>query len=125
MRLVSGLLGLPLVATILIALIQGTRHLSWEWPAHAHHHLLGNISTAVGLAIVSLLVIFGPLQRSERWAWWALLVTGISIYGGFWLANAAVGLSEPAAITSQAVQTALYAAGLALAWRKVQSRAAA
>ena len=126
MRLVSSLLGLPLVATILIALIQGTRHLSWDWPVHAHHHLLAHITSAVGLSIVSLLLIFGPLQRRERWAWWALALAGVAIYGGFWLGNATVGLGEPGAApnTSQAVQTVSYLLGLALGWRELRERAA-
>ncbi len=126
-RLVSSLLGLPLIATILISLIQGTRHLSWDWPVHAHHHLLAHIASAVGLSVVSLLLIFGPLQRGEPWVWWALAIAGLAIYGGFWLGNAAVGLGEPGAApnTSQAVQTVLYMLGLALGWREVNGRAAA
>ncbi len=127
MRLVSSLLGLPLVATILIALIQGTRHLCWDWPVHAHHHLLAHITSAVGLSVVSLLLLLGPLQRRELWAWWALAIAGVAIYGGFWLGNATVGLGEPIAApnTSQAVQTASYLLGLALAWRELKKRAAA
>ena len=120
MRLVSSLLGLPLVATILIALIQGTRHLSWDWPVHAQHHLLAHITSAVGLSVVSLFLIFGPLKRREPWAWWALAIAGVGIYGGFWLGNATVGLGEAGAapITSQAIQSVLYLIGLILGWRE-------
>lgn len=121
MRLVSVLLGLPLVATILVGLIRGTRHLTWDWPVHAHHHLVAHVTSAVGLSVVSLLVLAGPMQRRERWAWWALLVTGTAIYGGFWLGNAVVGLGEPGAVpnTAQAVQTAAYLLGLILGWRRM------
>ncbi len=117
MRTVSALLGLPLVATIVIALAQGTRHFAWDWPVHAHHHLLAHLSSAVGLCIVSLLLVFGPLRRGEAWAWWALCIAGVAIYGGYWLGNATVGLGEPglAPNTSQAIQTLMYVAGLVLA----------
>jgi hypothetical protein len=121
MRLASVLLGLPLIATILVALIQGTRHLAWSWPAHAQHHLISHIALAVGLGTICLLLVAGPLRRSERWSWWALAVAGIAIYGGFWLGNATVGLGEPGAgpNTSQAIQSALYVSGLVIAWREL------
>ena len=125
MRLASALLSLPLVATILIASIQGSRHLAWDWPVHAHHHLLAHICAAVGLSVVSMFLVLGPLQRREAWAWWALLVAGLAIYGGFWLGNAMVGLGEPAVAPniSQAVQTLVYVLGLVLAGRSVLVRA--
>lgn len=66
---------------------------------HAHHHLIAHITSVVGLSVVSLLVLAGPLQRGQRWAWWGLLVTGVAIYGGFWLGNVVVGLGEPDAGT--------------------------
>ena len=127
MRIASVLLGLPLVASVLITCIQGPRHLSWQWPVHAQHHLLGHITTVVGLSVVSLLLVVGPLQRRERWAWWALVVTGVSLFGGFWLGNLMVGLGEPGAVpnTSQALQASVYLLGLVLAWRGVSVRASA
>ena len=127
MRLASLLLGLPLVATILVALIQGTRHLSWSWPVHAHHHLISHITLAVGLGTICLMLIVGPLRRLERWSWWSLVVAGVAIYGGFWIGNATIGLGEPGAgpNTSQAIQSALYASGLAVAWRELAKAHAA
>lgn len=114
---------MPLVATVLVSLIRGTRHLASDWPVHAHHHLIADITGAVGLAVVSLLILIGPMRRRERWAWWALLVAGTAIYGGFWLGNAVVGLGEPGAVpnTAQAVLSALYLAGLALAWPALEA----
>jgi hypothetical protein len=121
MRLASLLLGLSLVATILVALIQGTRHLSWSWPVHAHHQLISQIALAVGMSIICLMLISGPLRRMERWSWWALAVGGVATYGGFWIGNATIGLGEPGAApnTSQAIQSALYASGLVIAWREL------
>ena len=71
-------------------------------------------------------LVFGPLQRREAWAWWALLVAGLAIYDGFWLGNAMVSLGEPGAApnTSQVVQTLLSALGLVLARRGLLVRAA-
>lgn len=119
MKAASIFLGLPLVATVLVSLIRGTRHLGWEWPVHAHHHLIANISTSVGLCVVALMILSGPMQRREKWAWWALAIAGVAIYGGFWLGNVVVGLGEPGAVpnTAQGVQTGLYLVGLMLGWR--------
>lgn len=120
------LLGVPLLATIGVAVIRASRHLSWDWPTHAHHHLLGHIATAVGLAVVSLLVVRGPLRAGEPWAWWALAVAGLAIFGGFWLGNVTVGFGEPAAqaYTAQAVLSAVYVSGLAVSWpRRAERRA--
>lgn len=123
MRLVSALLGLSLLASILVTLFRGTRHLAWDWPVHAHHHLIAQIAAVVGLSVVSLLILAGPMRRRERWAWWSLLVAGMAIYGGFWLGTAVVGLGEPGTVpnTAQAVQTAVYAAGLLLGWRRLET----
>ncbi len=105
-KLTSTLLSLPLLATILISLIQATRHVAEGWPIHAQNHLVGHISVAVGLAIVSLLLVFGPLRRREHWAWWA--VAGSATYVGFWIANLTVGFGESATLpnTSQAIHSA-------------------
>jgi hypothetical protein len=84
---------------------------------------LAPIAAVVGLSVVSLLILAGPMQRRERWAWWSLLVAGMAIYGGFWLGNAVVGLGEPGRVpnTAQAVQTAVYSAGLLLGWRRLET----
>lgn len=104
----------PLVATIGIAVIRGSRHFAWDWPTHAHHHLLAHITAAVGLSVVALMVLFGPLRRRKGWAWWALVVAGVAIFGGYWAGNLTVGLGIEAAQpnTAQAVLTATYTLGL-------------
>lgn len=119
----SVLLGIPLVATIFIAVIRGSRHFSWDWPTHAHHHLLANIATAVGLAVVALLVLIGPLHRGERWSWWGLAVAGLSLNGSYWLGNVTVGLGIDPLVPNlaQSVLTLSFLAGLVLAWREIGS----
>lgn len=113
------LLRAPLVVSIGVAVIRGSRHFSWDWPTHAHHHLVGNISTVVGLSVVSLLIVRGPLRDGEAWAWWALVVSGLALFGGYWLGNVTVGFGEPAtqANVAQTVLTLSYASGLAVARR--------
>jgi hypothetical protein len=126
MRLASVLLALPLVANALINALQAPRHFSEGWPVHAQHHLLDHITAAIGLSLVSLLLVFGPLRRGERWAWWGLVVAGVLLFGGYWLANATVGLGLPAAVpnASQAIQAALYSVGLGLALQDTSPAAA-
>lgn len=125
MKAASVFLGLPLVAAVLVSLFRGTRHLARDWPVHAHHHLVGNVSTAVGLALVGLLIVLGPMRRRERWAWWALVIAGVAIYGGFWAGNAIVGLGEPGAVpnTAQGIQSGLYLVGLVLGRRALTASA--
>lgn len=121
LRLSSALLAVPLIAAMLIAVIRGSRHFSWDWPTHAHHHLLANIATAVGLAIVALLVLIGPLQRGEPWSWWGLAVTGLALFGGYWLGNVTVGLGIDPLVpnVAQSVLTLSFLVGLVLAWREL------
>ena len=123
MRLATWLLGLPLAASILVALTRATVHFSAGWPTHAQHHLVHQIAIALGIAWVSFLVLLGPLQRREQWAWRALAVAGAFIYGGYWLGNLTVGHEGAATVpnASQAIQTVLYAAGLVLSRRQLSS----
>lgn len=123
LRLSSALLGIPLLAAMLIAVIRGSRHFSWDWPTHAHHHLLANIATAVGLAIVALLILIGPLQRGEQWAWWGLAVTGLCLFGGYWLGNVTVGLGIDPLVPNiaQTVLTLSFLVGLVLTWSEVDA----
>lgn len=54
-----------------IALIRGTRHLAWDWQVHAHHHLVAQITGAVGLAVVSLALLV-PMNVGVGWSAWRL-----------------------------------------------------
>ena len=120
MKLACVLLAIPLVANAFINAVQAPRHFSEGWPVHAQHHLLDHITAAIGLSAVSLLLVFGPLRRGERWAWWALVAAGIALFGGYWLATATLGLGTPSTVpnASQAVQAVLYVFGLGLAVRR-------
>lgn len=118
MRTAKILLTIPLAATIIVALTRATVHFELSWPMHAQHHLVHQIVLFIGISILGLLLVFGPLKRKESWAWWALLVTGLSIFGGFWLGHPLVGLGEPGMIpnTAQGILTLCFALGLGFAW---------
>ena len=120
MKLATILLALPLIANAFINAAQAPRHFSEGWPVHAQHHLLDHITAAIGLSVVSLMIVFGPLRRGERWAWWSLVVAGVALFGGYWLATATLGLGTASAVpnASQAIQAVLYVFGLGLAVRK-------
>ncbi len=94
------------------------QHFSDGWPGHAEHHLFTGIGTNIGLTVVALLIIRGRLAAGEPWSWPALVVTGLAIYGTFWLSVATIGLHEAATApyTVMTVLTALYLSGLVLAW---------
>lgn len=118
MKISKVLLTIPLIATIFVALTRATVHFELDWPVHAQHHLIHQIVLMIGISLVGLIILYGPLIRGERWAWWGLLLTGIAIHGGFWLGHPIVGLGEPGTIpnTAQGILSALYAGGLLAAW---------
>lgn len=120
-RATTWLLGLPLVATILIATIRSLRHFEADWPTHAEHHLVAFIALAVGISVVGLIIVARPAQQLEMWAWWTLIAIGVSIFGGFWVGQATVGLGHEATVpnTAQAVLTITYGLGLALGRREI------
>lgn len=121
-KLTKTLLAIPLATTILVALGRATVHFELGWPVHAQHHLVHQIVLFLGLVAVGFMLLYGPLARRERWAWWTMLVVGISIFGGFWLGHPLVGLGEPGLIpnTAQAILSLLFLAGLAVGWREVR-----
>lgn len=116
------LISIPLVATIFVALTRATVHFELSWPIHAQHHLVHQIVLFIGFSLVGLLLLYKPLSRGRTWAWWGLLITGISIHGGFWLGHPLVGLGEPGTIpnTAQAILSGIFIAGLAVAWHSLR-----
>lgn len=127
MRLALALLSLPLSFQILLHVFVFPEHLTeYSWPGHAQHHLLRSAVGGDGMAVCGLVLAFGPLRQGNRGAWAALAVIGVAFYGGFWLATASVdfgetGFTRYGTLGHNAVQTLLYAIGLLLAWRNIQS----
>jgi hypothetical protein len=126
-RIAGLLVGFPLVATFLNALIMGSRHFFLSaWPDHAYHHLARQIVLDCGIAALGLLLLYRFIRvAKERWLWWGLLVVGVSIFGGYWLSSAVLGLGEPnlLAYSTRVAYTSIYAAGLVLLWRGFGSEA--
>ena len=121
MRAAAVFIALPLIATLLNALVMGSRHFVLSsWPAHAYHHLARQIVLDCGMSLLGLLLLHHFLmRRRERWAWWGLLVCGVAIFGGYWLSSVSVGLGEPVllAYSARIAYTAIYLLGLVLCWR--------
>ena len=120
-------IGFPLVATLLNALVMGSRHFYLSsWPAHAYHHLARQIILDCGVSVLGLLLLHHFLRRRrELWAWWGLTVCGAAIFGGYWLASLAVGLGEPPvlAYSARVAYTAIYGVGLFLCWGMISTEA--
>ena len=109
-----------LTALMGIALLRFPAHLAdTQWPAHAKAHLVSQIAVVVGLGLTGLAILFGPFRRGRAWAWWCLLVSGLALFGGYWLALAVAepGLAWRSTHSLFAVLSALYTGGLALGWR--------
>lgn len=119
MRAAKVLMTIPLCATIFVALGRATRHFALDWPVHAQHHLIHQIVMFVGIAVIGLMLVYGPLARRERWSWWALVIAAVAIHGGFWLGHPIVGMGEPATMpnVAQGILSALFVAGLFVARR--------
>ena len=126
MRAAAVFIALPLVATLLNALVMGSRHFFLtSWPTHAYHHLARQIVLDCGMSVLGLLFLHHlGTRRRERWAWWGLLVCGVAIFGGYWLSSLATGLGEPVLLPylARVAYTVIYCVGLVLCWRQVSSR---
>jgi hypothetical protein len=60
------------------------RHLGErEWPRHATTHVVQGLAWLVGLAVVGLVLVWGPLRTGEWWAAWAVLLVAAFLHGGF------------------------------------------
>ncbi len=70
MRAAAIFIALPLIATLLNALVMGSRHFVLSsWPAHAYHHLARQIVLDCGMSLLGLLLLHHFLmRRRERWA---------------------------------------------------------
>ena len=72
MRIAAIFVAFPLIATLLNALVMGSRHfILSSWPDHAYHHLARQIVLDCGMSVLGLLLLHHFLtRRRERWAWW-------------------------------------------------------
>ena len=91
-----------------------------SWSAHAQfHHVLGWI-WLTGLHLIVLVLIWGPLQRHERWAFWSVLAATMVAQGGHFITSLLVPAGRPSEWWYDyaiGVMALIAAAGLWIAWR--------
>lgn len=123
MRFSTLLVGFPLVATMVNAVVMGGRHFFLsDWPDHAYHHLARQIILDCGLSLLGLVLLRRFLVvGAEPWLWWSLVVVGAAIFGGYWLSSLALGLGEPntLAYSARVAYSTSYVVGLVMLWRKL------
>lgn len=88
------LMTIPLVTTIWFTLTVTPQHFALKWPTHAQHHLVSDMSVSIGICVIALILVFGPLRDHQSWSLWALLIAGLANFGSYWLGNLTTGLGE-------------------------------
>lgn len=97
-----------------------------QWPPHQMFHLLMGLSGLLATYALILVLVWIPLRRGERWAWFAIAVGALIVHGGQWasdavtdggLRNYAVILGSGSLVFAGIVATLLlYGVALALTW---------
>jgi len=97
-----------------------------QWPPHEMFHLLMGLSGLLATYVLILILVWIPLRRGERWAWFAIAVGALIVHGGQWtsdaltdggLRNYAVILGSGSTVLAGIIAAlALYGVGLALTW---------
>lgn len=117
---------LPLFAATAETRATAGHLLQEQWPQHVMFHLLMGLSGLLAAYALILVLVWIPLRRGQRWAWYAVAVGALIVHGGQWLSDALTdgGLRNHAAILGSGslvlagilATLLLYAVGLALTW---------
>lgn len=59
--------------------------------AHQDFHVVWEAFKYFAASSACLAIVLGPLRRGERWAWWAMLVASLALFGGVFVAHALSG----------------------------------
>ena len=96
-----------LVAGIVVGLPSIWETVSFSWdstfqapalrygPTHSNYHAFREFTLTVGAILVMVWVMFQPQARRSRELWIAMLLAGVSYYGGWWLPWPLLGLHTP------------------------------
>ena len=97
-----------------------------QWPPHEMFHLLMGLSGLLATYALILILVWIPLRRGERWAWFAIAVGALIVHGGQWasdvltdggLRNYTVILGSGSLVFAGIIAALLlYGVGLALTW---------
>lgn len=115
MKTARILIILVLVATAMAFIGAIPRHVvDPTWPPHARNHALQSLFWIVGFCVVGVLIAKGPLARRESWALWALGLTGVFVFGGYFLPVVLTGGGAPGPLDDAffGVLCVVYAASL-------------
>ena len=117
---------LPLLAAILESRACIGHFMREQWPPHETFHLLMGLSGLLAAYALILILVWIPLRRGERWAWFAIALGALIVHGGQWasdvvtgggLRNYAVILGSGSMVLAGIITTlVLYGIGLALTW---------
>jgi hypothetical protein len=118
MRLAQALLGLATLIHVISYVVAAPEHVvDTSWPLHARFHVLQALQWAVGFDLVVAWLIV-RLAR-ERWVLGPLAIAFVLLHGAYFVSFAVRG-GEPSNVSAHialGTAMALYAAGLAVAWR--------
>jgi hypothetical protein len=81
--------------------------------AHQDFHVVWEACKYFAASILALCIVLGPLARGERWAWWALVVATLALFGGVFFSDLVTGGAP--AIDHWAYGTFLFLSSVALA----------
>lgn len=56
-----------------------------SWTDHARNHVFQSLFWIDGFCLLQAVVAWKPYQRGEPWAWWALAVSTLAVYGGYFI----------------------------------------
>jgi hypothetical protein len=77
---VLGMLGAPFAARLHLNQTGAT--------AHQNFHVVWEACKYFSASSLALFIVIKPLARGERWAWWAMLVATIAMFGGVFFSDA-------------------------------------
>jgi hypothetical protein len=117
---------LPLFAALVESRACIGHFLERRWPPHATFHVMMGLAGLLGAYGLILTLVWIPLRRGERWAWFAIALAALVVHGGAIISDLVTdgGLRKHAGIVASGsklfagifVSLALYAVGLALTW---------
>jgi len=117
---------LPVLAATVETRASAGHFLQEQWPPHEMFHLLMGLSGLLATYALILILVWIPLRKGERWAWFAIAIGALIVHGGQWASDVMTdgGLRNYKAILGSGslvfagiiVTLVLYGIGLALTW---------
>ena len=117
---------LPLLASVLESRACIGHFMQEQWPPHEMFHLLMGLSGLLATYALILILVWIPLRKGERWAWFAIAVGALIVHGGQWVSDVVTGgglrnytviLGSGSMVLAGIITTlVLYGVGLALTW---------